>query len=328
LTRLIKRSPILTTMHSLEPEYLELRADGVIDEPAALRAVALDRGSVFSLFAELRFVLYASVVAITTGVGILLKNNLDRIGPVTLIAALALFAAVCYATAVRTRRRGEERSIGGDYVLLLGALIASADLGYAEAQFHWLGTQWSWHLLMLAVLHAVTAYYFNSRLVLSVSLTSLAGWFGIQGHIDNLFAGENILRQSGMQALACAAVITGWREGHRRTGQAEPFVEILEHFAANTGFWGALAFSFGDSTRNVGMLLVVGLAVISIRKGLKNRQEAFVVYGVAYAALGLCVFEAQIGGSALLITLLELITVIGAVTLLWRFHAQLKAAAA
>ncbi len=314
-------------MHTLEPECLELKAEGVIDEPAALRAIALDRGSVFSLFAELRFALYASVLAITTGIGILLRNNLDRIGPVTLIVALGLIAGVCYATAIRTKRRGKERSIGGDYVLLLGALILSADLGYAEAQFHWLGAQWSWHLLMLAVLHAVTAYYFNSRLVLSVSLTSLLGWFGIQGHIDSFFVGENFLHQSGLQALVCAAIIMAWREVHVRAAQPQPFIEVLEHFAANTSSWGALALSFDDTTRYIGMLLVIGLAVISIRKGLRNQQEAFVVYGVAYAALGLCVFEAQIGGGALFITLLELITVIGAVTLLWRLHAQLKAAA-
>jgi hypothetical protein len=320
-------------MHTLEPEYLELKADGVIDEPAAVRAVALDRGSIFSLFAELRFALYASVVAITTGIGIVLKNNLDRIGPVTLMAALGVLAMVCYATAVRTQRRGAERSIGGDYVLLLGALILSADLGYAESQFRWLGAYWSWHLLLLAMLHAATAYVFNSRLVLSVSLTSLASWFGIQGHIDSVFAFEYALRQSsvvlaGIQALACAAVIMVWREVHLRTLQPQPFVEVLEQFAANISFWGALSLSFHTDTRYLGMALVIGLAVLSIRNGLRKQQEAFVVYGIAYAALGLCVFEARIGGAALLIVLLELLTIIVAATLLWRFHAQLKVAAA
>lgn len=314
-------------MHTLEPEYLELKAEGVIDEPAALRAIALDRGSIFSLFAELRFALYASVLAIATGIGILLKNNLDRIGPVTLIVALGVIAAICYATAVRTQRRGAERSIGGDYVLLLGALILSADLGYAEAQFHWLGAHWSWHLLILAVLHAVTAYVFNSRLVLSVSLTSLAGWFGVQGYVDGVFAFEHALRQSGIQALLCAAAIMVWREIHLRTLRPQPFVEVLEHFAANTGFWGALSLSFHTETLYIGMLLVIGLAAMSIRKGLQCQQEAFVVYGVAYAALGLCVFEAGIVGEALLIVLMELITIIAAATLLWRFHAQLKVTA-
>jgi hypothetical protein len=83
-------------MHSLEPEYVELTAAGVIDEIAMSRSVALERGTIFSVFEELRFALYAAVAAITTGIGILLKENLDRIGPLTLIIALALVAAACY----------------------------------------------------------------------------------------------------------------------------------------------------------------------------------------------------------------------------------------
>src|ERR1700730_13488099 len=50
-------------MNSLEPECLELKTAGVIDEATASRAVALERGSVFSVFEELRFVLYAAVAA-------------------------------------------------------------------------------------------------------------------------------------------------------------------------------------------------------------------------------------------------------------------------
>jgi hypothetical protein len=116
-------------MHTLEPEYMEFNADGVIDESATMRAVALDRGSIFSLYTELRFALYVSVAAITTGIGILLKNNLDHIGSVTLIVALAFIATACYANAARVKLRGEARSIGGDYVLLLGALIIERRLG-------------------------------------------------------------------------------------------------------------------------------------------------------------------------------------------------------
>lgn len=314
-------------MHTLEAEYLELKAAGVVDEPTATRATALDRGSIFSLYSELRFALYAAVAAITAGIGLMLKHNLDRIEPATMIVVLILIALLCYASAERIRRRGVERSIGGDYVLLLGALILSAAVGYAEFRFHWLGANWSLHLLLLAAVHAATAYYFNSRLVLSVALTSLAGWFGIQPHIDTLFAAENTWHQYGIHALLCAGTIMAWREVHLRTSRPQPFVEVLEHFAANLAFWGALAWVFDSSTRWIGILMVIGFAVASIRNGLRNRQEAFVAYGIAYATVGLCVIEATTLKRHLVIVLLALITIVTAATLLWRFHSQLKAMA-
>src|SRR5258706_3845858 len=311
-------------MQSLESEYLELEAAGIIDEASASRAVAFERGSIFSVFEEVRFALYAAVAAITAGVGILVKKNLDLIGPMTLTIALALVAAACYATAIRTRLRQETLTIGGDYLLLLGALILSADLGYTESQFHWLGSQWSWHLLILAVLHAVTAYAFNSRLVLSVSLTCLAGWFGIDGHIQDLFQRDNTIRNSGLQALVCASVIFIWREAHRRLGGVPQFKEVFQHFAANLGFWGALALCFAPRSRLAGIARLSGVAWGLMSRGIRKGQEILVTYGIAYAALGVCFVESQTV-TGLLAALLELATVIVAVILLWRLRHRARA---
>jgi uncharacterized membrane protein len=118
---------MIGAMHSLEIECQELKKAGVITEPVAAQAAALESGTIFSVFEELRFALYAAVAAITAGIGLLVKDNLDRIGPVALIVVLALASLGCYATALRTRSQGQERSIGGDYLLLLGALIVSAE---------------------------------------------------------------------------------------------------------------------------------------------------------------------------------------------------------
>jgi hypothetical protein len=314
-------------MHSLEPEYRELNAAGLLDEAATSRAVALERGEIFSLFQEVRFVLYGAVAAITAGIGILVKDNLQHIGALTLILILALGSAACYGTAIRTRVRGETRTIGGDYLLLLGALLASADWAYTESHFHWLGDHWSLSLLMLAVLHAITAYTLDSRLVLSLALTSLVSWFGVQGHIENLLAGENPLRSSGIQALSCSATILIWREIHRRLRLAPGFVEILEHFSINVAFWGALALCSASGTRLMGVGALLVLAVVSIGRGLKTGLEIFVLYGVAYSALGLCIVEMEIlhGLGA---ALCELATIVMAVILLWLLRHRAKEAMA
>src|SRR6059058_610607 len=99
--------------------------------------LAEERREVFSLFGELRAASYLAVALVTTGVGIVIKNNADRIGPLTIVAALLIAAAACYAFALTSRRRldgrmdaGATRTIVVDYVLLLGALLVSAAVGY------------------------------------------------------------------------------------------------------------------------------------------------------------------------------------------------------
>jgi hypothetical protein len=311
-------------MHSLESEYRQMQRGSAIDDAAAARAIALERREIFSVFAELRLVLYAAVAAVTGGIAILVKDNIKQIGPLTLMAGLALVAALCYATAIRTLMRRKARSIGGDYLLLLGALIVSADLGYIEHTFHWLGTHWSWYLLLLAVLHALTAYVFESRLVLSVSLTTLCGWFGVEWGPANWFQGDMALRNTGLDALGCASTLVIWREIHRRQRGSAPLGDVLEHFAANLAFWGTVILCFDPQARAAGIAVLTVLSVACIRKGLKESQEAFVVYGVAYTALGLCVVEEQID-RGLIAQLSQLVTVTAAVIVLWLLHQRAKA---
>ena len=217
-------------MHSLEAELRELSAGGALEKAAAAGAIALERRTVFSLFEELRAALYAAVALVITGVGILVKEHLDRIGPLTLILALALAAVACYVPAIRTRSRGTARSTAADYLLLLGALFVSADLGYVESQFHWLGANWSRHLLILTALHAYTAYVLDSRLVLSVALATLAGWFGIERGPGTLTAWHYATPGLGVRALLCAGVMLVWRAIDQRMNAAR-FRDLFEHFA-------------------------------------------------------------------------------------------------
>jgi len=314
-------------MLSLEAEIIELQAAGLVTGPLAQGALALERGTLFSVYEELRAALYLAVAAILAGLGLVLKDHLDRIGPTALMLALALAAALCYASALRTGQRRVGRSVGGEYLLLLGTLVLSADLAYAEAQFHWFGAQWSWHLLLLAVIHAATAYYFESPLVLSVSVASLAGWLGVQGQTLSLLPWERLLHQSGWRALSCATLLVGWREAHRRLGGARSFLSVLDHAACNLACWGALAWCVNASTRVAGLAVLGMLALFAIRVGLRRGQELFVTYGIGYASLGLCLVEAQVIDGSLATTIAELVTVVVAAALLWRCHGLIRAAA-
>ena len=310
-------------MHSLEEELRDLRATMAIDEAAAAHAVALERRILFSVFDELRATLYAAVALVVTGVGILVKEHLDRIGPLTLTFGLAIAGAACYVPAIRVNSRGKGQTHVTEYLLLLGALIVSADVGYAESQFHLLGANWSRHLLVLAVFHAFTAYALQSRLVLSVALTSLAGWFGIERGSGNLLPWNFATPGLGLRALVCSAVILVWRAIDERSNAAR-FREVFEHFAANLAFWGAVGWCSNAHMRVAGVVTSLLLAAIAVRKALRSGTESFVVYGVGYTALGLSLVVAQVTDLTLFGATLVLVIVLTAAAVLRRLHDVLK----
>jgi len=274
-------------VHTLEPEFRALHAEGVIDDTMAARALARDGGQVFSVHAELRATLYAGVLLVMSGVGMILARHLEKIGPLGIIAAIALAAIACAVPALRARRAGRVPGTAAEYLLLLAALLASADLAYAERQFTLLGPLWSWHLLLLAVVHAAVAYAFASPLVLAASLTALAGWFGVGGTLGDALQVSHSTPELGGRALACAALIVGWRYADQRARPGSRVTDVFDHFAANLAFWGAIAWCLESPWLYAGLPVLAALAFASVRRGLGTGRETFLVYGVVYAAIGL-----------------------------------------
>src|SRR2546430_9826715 len=198
---------------------------------------------------ELRTLAWLGVMLIATGVGIVVKKHFNEIGPLTIALIIAAAAIACYAFAV-----WRQSSIR-DYVVLLGALLISADVGFIESQWHLLGSEWQRHFLLLAIVHAAAAYYFGTRAVLSLSIAALATWFGVEGR--EIFSTQT---DFALRALICAAVLFAWRFTNRKPD----FAPLFEHSATNIAFWGALTLTADDTTRYVGLLVTLVFAGVSL----------------------------------------------------------------
>ena len=177
---------------------------------------------------------------------------------------------------------------------------------------------------ILAALHAATAYWLESPLVLSLSLATFAGWIGVERSFGNLLTLEHAVPSAGSRALLCAALIVAWREIHRQLRGSLLMQEVMEHFAATLGFWGGLAWCSSDERRIAGLIVVLALGAAAIRHGIRTAKEIFVVYGIVYGAIALCVVESALRTAPLLTALMQLLTVAGSAGLLWRLHARPK----
>ncbi len=192
----------------------KLAESGVLPPREAPRLLRAARGELVSVHGELRALLYAGVLLITSGVGLLVGENLDRIGPVAIAVALGLAAVAALVWVWRvappfTWRQVSSPNLVFDYILLLGVLLAAADLAYIEMRFTPLGANWPWHLLIVALFTGLAAFRFDSRVVFSLALSTFAAWRGVSvahlapGFLEGV---ENTLRWN---AIACGALFVG-----------------------------------------------------------------------------------------------------------------------
>jgi hypothetical protein len=188
-----------------------LGREGVLSPTQTTHFGRVARGELLSVRPELRFLLYAGVLAIMAGVGILVRENLDRLGPVAiasglwLAAAGALFWAQRHAPAF-TWGKAPLGHLAFDYILLLGVLLTGAALAYTEVWFTPLGPAWSAHLLVMSLFAGALAVWGDSRMVAGLALSTFAAWRGVSA---SPLAGAFWSGPASAPAIRLNAAVTG-----------------------------------------------------------------------------------------------------------------------
>jgi hypothetical protein len=247
----------------------------------------LSRGEPFSLFLELNVLLYAGVLAFVAGLGWTVSTWSQQLGDVLVLTVLSTILAACFwycfsrAPAWSPAETPAPSPIF-DYVLYLGSLIWSLDLGYIENRFHVLSGQLDLYLLATAGLFFFLAYRFDNRFVLSLGLSSLAGWLGLT--ISHWTAHQDAAyRQYAL--LYCLLVGVGGALLQRR-GLKPHFFGTYLNIVANVLFWAVLSGVFDREGYGLWVLAMLIACGASLAWGVARRQFAFVAYAAVYGYVG------------------------------------------
>lgn len=279
--------------------------------------LARERREVFSLHPEIRFLAWAGASLIAAAAGVFIANNRERIGPVIIAILIGIAAAACYGFAWWRRDR---ESLINDYVLLLGALLLSADVGFIESQFHLFEQSWTRHFLILALIHGITAYKFDSRMVLTLSITALAAWFGVRTTADII---PDASATASHLFMAAGAVLI-WTLLDRRFRASRTFDRTFEHFIANLALIGAMTLVFDNEYRMAGVVLALVVAGIVIAWGVRIDHEPFVLYAILYGVVAVDALIIDVLEDDALQILFVMFSVIAALVLLFVAHARFR----
>jgi hypothetical protein len=248
---------------------------------------ALVRKDRWSVFVELNLLLYLGVLSFAAGVGWTVTTYSERLGDLAILSALtAVFAWALYYCFSRSlpysNHHAEPPGLAFDYVLYLGCLVFSVELGYMESRFHPFGADWDHSLLLASAVFFALAYRFDNRLVLSLALSSLGAWFGVRvSHFGRLLGGS--LRE---YALTYGVLVAAGGTALHRAGIKKHFLETYLHVGATVLFI-ALVSGTGDTRWLLYLTALLGLAAFAIVEGVRFTRFAFVVYGVGYAYAGM-----------------------------------------
>jgi hypothetical protein len=236
-----------------------------------------------SVHQELRAAIYAGVLLMSAGVGLTIRQYFAQLGDIAIIGSLTAGALAAFLYCFlkgNAYSNGEVASPGilFDYVLLFGCTLYAADVGYIETQFHVLGDSWHNYLLVSAALFFFLAYRFDNRLVLSMALSTVAGWFGFQLSLRFL-SFHNYYQESaiayGLITFAAGSLLNRFAV---KKHFFDIYLNFTVHFLLVALLTGIAEYRFASWHLPVMAAAIAAVAVYSMR----TRRFLYMLYAILY----------------------------------------------
>lgn len=140
--------------------------------------------NIFSVNAELKLFLYLSILLFTSGIGILIYENIDSIGHIAILSLLLIVIAICFFYCFKDCKGFEKTETKFEhpvleYLVLLANILTCIFIGYLQFQYKPFGDHYGLATLVPTTVSFFCAYYFDNRSVLTIAITGLAAYIGL-----------------------------------------------------------------------------------------------------------------------------------------------------
>ncbi|MCF2444167.1 DUF2157 domain-containing protein [Dyadobacter sp. CY345] len=260
----------------------------IIPRQQAEKILEFETQKPFSIHWELRSILYLGISLLTSGLGILVYENIDTIGHQAIITVISALIATCFYYVYKTRQPFQWSEINqttkyGDYSLLFGCTLFLILEGYLQFQYNFFGTRYGIAIFIPTLLFFLLAYRFDHRGVLSMAITGLASWLGITISPMSILT-KNDFSSPGLIAtgtiLGLALCLIGWLSETRNLKKHFAFTYLIlgGNLAAVTGLTGV----FNQEFKIVYLLIVAMLCLFLVYYARNSQSLIFLLMGVIY----------------------------------------------
>jgi hypothetical protein len=270
----------------------ELLDKGLIDRDQFEKIDLIVSGKIRSVFYELRSLLYLGILLFTTGVGILIYENIGDLGH--LISVILLFALTCTCFWYVFKKgppyaHGEVKQPTPyfDYIVLLGSLLLISVIGYLQFLYEIFEQAPGLISLLTAAFFFAIAYRFDHAGVLSLAITALASFFSISLSFQHWQTGDFFT----MSNLYLTAIVFGVVVGTialilDRNAIKPHFTFTYLNFCTLIFFAGAIAGLFEDEWYGIYLLVIYAGCVFAFYMARWKRSFLFLLYAFVSAYIG------------------------------------------
>ena len=287
---------------------------------------------------DMRSLLYLGIVLLTTGLGIVVYKNIDTIGHDVIIVIIAVACAACFAYCIKNAKgyahaKIESPNIWFDYVLLLGCLLLLTFIAYIQFQYNLFGNRLGMATFIPMVILFICAYYFDHLGVLSLAITNLAAWAGINATPmalieSNDFNDEQII----YTALVLGFILVAISFATDMKKIKNHFSFTYKNFGAHILFVASLAAMFHfENIYFVWFVVLCGICFFFFKNAVKENSFYFLVLtllygyiGLSYIAINLMLLLGGVEGTIYLGLLYFILSGIGFIRLMMHYNKTFK----
>lgn len=320
--------------------FRKLHQQGLLSDASREKVELEAERPLKSVFWDINTLLSLSVLALSTGLGILVYKNIDTIGHQVVLALIAGISVACFTYCNRQRQpfsRNKVHSPGhlNDYLLLLATLTMLSFIAYLQFKYEVFGTRYGLATFLPMVLLFFIAYTFDHLAILNLAILNLGIWMGVTITPKQLLLASNYDSARLIytyQILGVILLISAFLTQYYRFKPHFKF--SYQHYGLHVLFIATLAAYGYDFDRQVPWIWLIGImamAVLVYRDALKNKSFYFGLLAILYSFVAFCCLIWRIimaipensGGIELLFFVFIGITV-GFALLLRRFAKQIK----
>lgn len=256
--------------------------------------------NIFSLNAELKFFLYLSVLLFTSGIGVLIYNNIDTIGHIAILSLLLIVIGVCFFYCFKNSKGFQKSEVTFEhpvleYLVLAASILTCIFIGYLQFQYQPFGTHYGLATLVPTLVSFFCAYYFDNKSVLTIAITGLAAYVGLSVTPQDLLNNSNFYSD---QTLSYSAIMLGfllilWTIYSSRIQLKTHFNIIYLTFALHIISIASISSLLDYFENVIWFLFAIVLAVSSFyfyKISHKLRAISLYVFMIIYAYIGLNIF--------------------------------------